>query len=97
MPKKNDKWLTRYRQWRGTTHGQEVFCQIGSVTLDMIRRGFDHYSMQMIVYVVRYHRHLKTGRDEEGWKVNNNFTSYLARDIMKSDDRIPDGFFELRV
>lgn len=94
MPKKNDKWLDRYLEWRQTANGEEVFAEAWQIAQTMARRGFKHYSMQMIVYVIRHHRHLKTGPDD-GWKVNNNYTSYLARDVMRSAD-LPDRFFETR-
>ncbi len=61
----------------------------------MAAEGFKHYSMQMIVCVIRHHRHLRSGPGDDGWKVNNNYTSYLAREIMAAKD-LPDNFFEIR-
>jgi len=95
MPKKNDKWLDRYIDWRETSNGEEVFTEACLIALSMASRGFKHYSMQGIVYVVRYHRHLKSGPSDDGWKVNNNYTSYLAREIMTAKD-LPENFFETR-
>ena len=95
MPEKNSNWEERYRRWRDTNHGAEVFEELEEAALKMYRMGFKQYSMQMIVYIVRYHRHLKTGKDEAGWKINNNFTSYLAREIA-GRGFVPNDFFEQR-
>ena len=95
MPKKNDKWLNRYLDWRATSNGEEVYTEACLIALNMASRGFKHYSMQMIVYVIRHHRHLKSGPSDDGWKVNNNYTSYLAREIMTAKD-LPENFFETR-
>jgi len=96
MPEKNDRWQDRYSAWRVTNHGQEAFAEAEKIAVAAFRGGHRHYSMQMIVYVIRHERKMKYGPDEDGWKMNNNYTSYLAREILQRHPEFPEGFIELR-
>lgn len=42
------------------------------------RSGFKHYSARTILEFLRHHSALAE-RNGSGWKINNNFTPYLAR------------------
>ena len=95
MPEKNDRWAERYRTWRQTLHGEEVFDAATKITRQIQAKGFKHYSMQAIIYIIRHRRHLRHGPDADDYKINNNFTSYLAREISRELD-LPDDFFSVR-
>ena len=57
-------------------------------------RGFRHYSMQTIVCVIRYHRAVKRGPQDE-YKINNNYVSFLARELIVAG-AVPAGFLQIR-
>lgn len=44
----------------------------------VVRAGFKHYSARTILEFLRHHSALAE-RNGDGWKINNNFTPYLAR------------------
>ena len=57
--------------------------------------GFQHYGMKSLFERVRWHLDFETA-DQDGFKLNNNYTAYYARLI---DEREPllRGFFRMRV
>ena len=87
--------LNRYLEWRATAHGIEVFSKAVGIALDMRKVGFKHYSIRSIAHNIRFHHDLKHGPGPEGFKVNNNFLSFLAREIMRTRPEL-EGFFEIR-
>ena len=60
------------------------------------RRGIKRWSADAMFHVLRWESALATDADDIGVKVNNNYSSLAARDLM---DLHPDleGFFSLRV
>jgi hypothetical protein len=46
-------------------------------TLQIIKRGFKHYSSYTIIEFLRHHSMVKEGHSE--WKINNNVRPYLPR------------------
>ena len=95
MPQKNDEWESRYKTWRETDHGIEVFDKVIELGKKMLARGFQRYSMQLLVCVVRHHQHIKSGKDRYGLSINNNFVSYLSREAMTLGI-FPENFFQVR-
>ena len=93
MPPKNDNWKHQYAEWRLTPHGQLAIAALIDEARGMARRGYTHYSMQALVYIVRQHRHLPTAED---YKLNNNYTRYLATEISAACPDLPPGFFASR-
>ena len=57
------------------------------------RAGFKHYSARTIIHVLRHHSAIAENGSE--WKINNNYSPYLARlfDIVYQDRA---GLFEYR-
>ena len=82
----------KYKEWRQTPHGKEVYGKCLDISQQMAERGFNHYSIWLVIGVVRHHRHLESGTDDEGFKVCNNYTPYLSRELMATG-MLPDGFF----
>ncbi len=49
----------------------------------LIERGFDHYSARTILHYLR-HRSALIQHSNDGWKLNNDYSPYMARlfDLM---------------
>lgn len=85
----------RYDDWRQTAHGRAVYDAALSMATRLNLRGRKHYSIRAIIYVIRYNYDLNPSRDNDGFKINNVFTPYLARELMATG-KLPDRFFETR-
>ena len=92
MPSANDEHKDEYAAWRKKPHGVEVYAQFRQLAISWTQRRFSHYSAQGLVYEIRYHRRLKHGPDSDDYKIQNNYTKYLAREIT-NEGILPDGFF----
>ena len=82
-----------FKTWLTTAEGQRIsgeFVRLARVLKD---RGCKRYGAKAVCEYIRFNRALKEGRD--GFKLNNNVTSRLARWAMQT---YPDlaGFFETR-
>lgn len=62
--------------------------------MEVIDTGRDHYSADAICHRIRWHVDIET-RDREGFKINNNYTAFLAR---RFEGVFPEhmGFFRTR-
>ena len=56
-------------------------------------RGFAHHSSDAILHRIRWHEHVEMGN--RNFKVNNNWSSVLARWLMETTPQFR-GFFETR-
>lgn len=78
-----------YRAWLATADGATIAKSIRDRAFAMKDRGFDHYGIAALFEAARFDRDLDVGPDADGWKLNNNFRSRLARDLMtKYPDRL---------
>lgn len=84
----------RYEEWRVTTDGRLVFYELRRRALTLHDRGWRHYSHKAIIETIRYDRNIKVGPDN-GFKINDHYTSRLAREVMDSTPALR-GFFEVR-
>ncbi len=94
MPQKNNNWRDRYLEWRKTANGEAVHQEALALIAKIREKGFTHYSMQTIVCVIRHHRAVKRGPEDE-YKINNNYVSFLARELIVSG-AVPEGFLQIR-
>jgi hypothetical protein len=85
----------RYEEWRATPDGQTVYQAVHDAALRLRRRGFRHYGIAALFEAARYTYSLRVGPDAEGFKLNNNWRSRLARELMDDEPDLA-GFFELR-
>lgn len=85
----------RYEEWRLSSHGKAVIAAVTEAALRLRRRGFAHYGIAALFEAARYTYALRVGPDAEGFKLNNNWRSRLARDLMAEYPEL-EGFFELR-
>jgi hypothetical protein len=72
----------------------DVYDQLVELARRMRSRGHAHYGIATLFEVVRYHRHT-SGKDADGFKLNNNYRSHYARLIMERE-RDLNGMFHLR-
>lgn len=73
----------------------EVYQEFKKIAFDLLLRGRKHYGSKSIFEVIRYHRAISGQDSDEPFKVNNNYTSRMARKLIAEDQRFSD-FFELR-
>ena len=85
----------RFEEWLATDDGQAVYEHVRGRALRLRRRGWRRFGMKALWEAARYDRALEVGPDAEGWKVNNNYHSRLARRLMDEEPELQ-GFFELR-
>lgn len=64
-------------------------------TLELINRGFEHYSAKGVFERIRWESSQAENRGKNDWKLNNNHSAFYARAFMK---KFPehDGFFRTR-
>lgn len=73
----------------------EVYTEFKRMAQQLLARGIKHYGAKAIMEVIRYHRTVSMEGQGEPFKVNNNYTSRIARKLMDDDERFVD-FFETR-
>lgn len=73
----------RYRQWIGG-HPEvlDLFCRFAREAVERGRR----FGIKLLVERVRWELSMTWGPDNDGFKLNNTFTAYLARDVAR---RVP--------
>ena len=66
---------------------------LAQLALELKSYGHTRYSMDGLFHILRWES--RTSTSDMGLKINNNYTSFAARDVM---DQYPDlkGFFQLR-
>jgi hypothetical protein len=81
--------------WLASPDGQRVYREVVERARTLRRRGWSHYGMKSLWEAIRYDWSVSVGPDADGWKVNNNWTSRMARRVMRD---CPDlaAFFETR-
>jgi hypothetical protein len=73
----------------------DVYAEFVRIALDLRRRGREHYSADAVCHVIRFER-ITSGKDDDGWKLNNSFTALLARKAMAEHPEELGGLFETR-
>lgn len=84
-----------FKEWLPTADGQTVLEEATRRALLLKRRGFAHYSIDAIWHSIRFDRSVQIGPDEDGYKLNDHHTAYMAREIMAHEPELA-GFFETR-
>lgn len=85
----------RFEEWLRTPLGRHVYEESARRALRLQERGVRHYGIKGIWESIRFDWMMSPGRDEEGFKVNNNYHSRMARKLMDAYPCLR-GFFELR-
>lgn len=85
-----------FEKWVHSDIGREIADHFIKLAYGLHKRGFKHYGAKSIVERLRWHYMLKNVRcGKNEYKLNNNWTSRLARFAMQKAP-ILEGFFELR-
>jgi len=69
----------KYREWL-VTH-EHVWLLMERFALQMADRG-RRFGMSMLIERVRWEVRTTWALDVDGFKINNNFTAYIARDLI---------------
>jgi len=84
----------RYQEWRRTPDGEAVFAHVLGEARAAVEQGRRHYAIATLWEVARHHLNLTRGT-AAGFKLNNDFRSLMAREVMAADPAL-EGFFETR-
>lgn len=71
-----------------------VFAELRALALRAKASGIERWSVDALFHVLRWERAIAT-RSDDGFRLNNNYTSHYARRLM---DEVPElaGFFNTR-
>lgn len=72
----------------------DIYPEFVRLAMDIRRNGTTRYSADSICHVIRWHRDA-AGKGADGFKLNDHFTSRLARKAMAEHEALK-GFFETR-
>lgn len=86
----------RFAVWVHTPAGGEIAGQFIRASCGLKLAGWKRYGAKRVVEGIRWNVHLQHGPGADGYKINNNLVSRLAR---FAESRAPElqGFFEKRV
>lgn len=85
----------RYEAWRGSRDGILCYQSIVARAERLRERGWRHFGIAALWEAARYDRALEIGPDAQGFKINNDYRSRMAREIMAREVGLVD-FFETR-
>lgn len=72
-----------------------VYDRLKELALDLKRSGVRHYGISGLYETLRYEASLKS-KDEEGFKLNNNYAALYARELARDEPALQD-FFKFRL
>lgn len=84
----------RFDEWIESREGRHAYVEVVAMAFRLRAAGHARYSMKALWEVIRTDRQT-VGGPQAVWKLNNSYTSRMARRVMAD---YPDlaGFFELR-
>lgn len=91
-----DDLQARFVAWLRTEHGRHIETAFRDAALRWHRAGHAHCSAKLLAEVIRWEAGL-TGTDPDGFKINNNHVSRLARHILATTPQLPPNFFATRI
>lgn len=83
----------RFNRWL-EDGGLAVYREFIAIARQLKDAGQEHYGAKSIMEILRYHRSIR-GPAGDTWKINNNYSSRLARKAMAECPELA-GFFSLR-
>lgn len=83
-----------YTEWITTRYGTHIRDTIYIRARDLQRKGWKRYGIARIVEALRWEQDTTWGPnpDRDGYKINNNWRAFLARDIMAEHPELKDFF-----
>lgn len=86
----------QFDAWLATDDGQQVYDEVVRRAFDLWNRGWEHFGIKAIWEAIRFDWSVRLGPSDDGFKVNNNYTAFMARRVMADHPEL-EGFFETRV
>lgn len=80
--------------WQFHNENPQVYELVEKFTFDVIKRGYDHYSINSIFERIRWHTDIET-QDMGEFKLSNNHRAYYARYFMHLHPE-HEGFFRTK-
>lgn len=80
----------KYKWWEYHKENPHVYDLVEKFTFDVIKRGYDRYSINSIFERIRWHTDVETEGDT--FKISNNHRAYYARYFMHLHPQY-EGFF----
>ena len=74
----------------------EVYKTLERLAFKLKNKGVQRWGIKALWEVLRYEVAMNTSADVRDFRLNNNFTSWYARLLMRNNPEDLDGFFELR-
>lgn len=84
-----DLQFTKFCQYH--KDNPQVYVEFKKFTFKTIKKGFQNYSAKGIFELIRWHSGV-TAEQTDGFKVNNNYTSFYARLFEKEHPKHQDYF-----
>ncbi len=72
----------------------QVYRLFEKFSLQLLQAGHTHIGSKMIIERIRW-EYVTASKDDEGFKINNNFTCYYSRLFMRNNPK-HEGCFETR-
>lgn len=85
----------RFDEWMRTAEGQLVYGELLRRSALLIHRGWKHYSHKAIIETIRYDQSVRLGAASGGFRINDHYSSRLARKAMRENAYLRD-FYEVR-
>lgn len=85
----------QFDAWLESDDGQRVYEEVVDRAFALWNGGWDHFGIKAIWEAIRFDWSVKVGPSDDGFKVNNNYTAFMARRVM-ADHPSLEGFFETR-
>ena len=84
----------RHKWWQFHKDNPHVYDLVERFTFDVIKRGYDNYSINSVFERIRWHTDVETKSDQP-FKLSNNHRAYYARLFMAYNPS-HSGFFRVR-
>lgn len=81
--------------WKFDKAHPSVYRMIVHLARGLKKQGFRTYSLDAIFHRIRWHHYVKRNRQEDGFKLNDHYTSFYARLVMSREPDLSE-FFETR-
>lgn len=91
----HDDIQAAFVDWLRTIHGRRVEAAFRQAAIRWLNAGHDRCSAKMLAEAIRWSAGLE-GLDPDGFKINNNHVSRLARHIVSTTPQLPSDFFQMR-
>ncbi len=88
----NETIQAKFDAWIETPSGKMVAYWLIRMAYHLRNRGVQHFSMRDAIGICRYRLALRLEPDDEGFKINNNYSSRLIRWIEQKKPDL-EGFY----